>query len=198
MFTTLSRGATALALLASLTLTACDSGEPDGPPNEEELITQVAITLTNDDDAGDSVTITGTASDGEVIDTFTPSRITLRPGATYSGTIALDDTINNVDITDEVRDEADEHLFRYSFQPASGGTVTLTDSESDYQSGGRDIAVGLTFQATVASGASGTGTLSAVLYHFDDAPKTSSTATSDEIDVDIAFPIQFAAPVTAR
>lgn len=204
MFKTLSRGTTALALLLALSLTACDSGEPDGNngAGDEELITQVTVTFTNDDDSSDSVTIVANDSDGDGAGiTFSPSRITLRPGATYSGSIELRDAINNVDITDEVAEEAEEHLFLYAFTPASGGTITPTDSESDYtdeNENGSDFAVGLAFRAAVASGASGSGTMSAVLYHFDDAPKTSSTATSDEIDIDIAFPVQFAAPLAAR
>ena len=203
MFKTFSRGAVALALLGSLSLTACDSGEPDGGgAGEAELITPVAITLTNADDASDSVTITASDPDGDGAGlTFSPSSITLRPGATYNGTIDLRDTINNESITEEIEEEAEEHLFRYAFAPASGGTITLTDSESDYGSAdenGGDFAVGLTFRAAVASGASGSGTMSAVLYHFDDAPKTSSTATSDEIDIDIAFPVRFGGPATVR
>ena len=201
MFTThtLTRGAAALALLVSLA--ACDSGEPDDGAGEEELITEVALTLTNTADASDSVTITGTASNGLVIDTFSPNRITLRPGATYDGSIELRDTINDEDITEEIEEEAEEHLFRYTFQPSSAGTVTITDTESDYSSvneNGGDFSVGLAFQAAVASGASGSGTLTAVLYHFDEGPKTSSTATSDEIDVDIAFPVSFSAGMAAN
>ncbi|WP_420456089.1 hypothetical protein [Rubrivirga sp.] len=194
MFTyhTLARGGAALALLVSLA--ACDSGEPDDGAGEEELITQVSLTLTNTADASDAVTITGTASDGLVIDTFSPARVTLRPGATYDGSIELRDTINDEDITEEIEGEAEEHLFRYTFQPVSAGTVTTTDTESDYGSAdanGGDFGVGLRFRASVAAGASGSGTLTAVLYHFDEGPKTSSTATSDEIDVDIAFPVSF-------
>ena len=193
---TLTRGAAALALLGSLSLTACDSGEPDDGAGEEELITEVSLTLTNTADASDSVTITGTASNGVVIDTFAPARITLRPGATYDGSIELRDTINDGDITEEIEEEAEEHLFRYTFQPASAGSVTVTDTESDYSSvdeNGGDFAVGLDFRAAIASGVSGTGTLNAILYHFDEAPKPSSTATSDEIDVDVAFPVSFSA-----
>ena len=193
--TTLTRGAAALALLGSLTLTACSSGEPDDTDNEQELITQVSVTLTNTADASDAVTITASDPDGDGAGlTFSPASVTLRPGATYTGTIDLRDTVNGVDIGAEVGGEAEEHLFRYTFQPASAGTVTLTDRESDYtteNANGGDFAVGLRFRAAVASGASGTGTLNAVLYHFDEGPKTSSTATSDEIDVDVAFPVRF-------
>lgn len=200
--TTLTRSLAALALLGSLSLTACDSGEPDDGAGEEELITQVSITLTNTADASDAVTITASDPDGDGAGlTFSPASVTLRPGATYTGSIELRDTINNEDITAEVAGEAEEHLFRYTFQPASAGTVTLTDRESDYTSvneNGGDFAVGLAFRAAVASGASGMGTLNAVLYHFDDAPKTSSTATSDEIDIDIAFPVSFSGSMARR
>ena len=186
---------------APMALTACSSGEPDGPgPGEEELITRVELTLTNENDLSDRLTISFSDPDGDGENfTFSPTSITLRPGATYLGAIELTDTVNNEDITEEVEAEAEEHLFRYAFSPASAGTITATDSESDYTTtdeNGGDFAVGLAFRAVVATGATGTGTLDVLLYHFDDSPKTSSTDTSDEIDVDVSFPVTFAAPVT--
>ena len=202
--TLLTRGALALALLGSLSLTACDSGEPDDDgAGEEELITQVTLTLTPTT-GGAPVTISASDPDGDGAGlTFSPATLALRPGTTYDGTIELRDTINGEDITGEVEEEAEEHLFRYTLTPASAGTVTVTDTESDYTSvneNGGDYAVGLAFRVVTASGASGTGTMNAVLYHFDDGPKTSSTATSDEIDVDVAFPVSFqsTAAVAAR
>ena len=200
-----SLAAIALVGAVPLTLTACSSGEPDGPgAGDEELITRVEITLTNADDAQDAVTIVASDPDGDGEGvTFSPAFISLRPGATYDGTIELRDTINDEDITGEVAGEAEEHRFSYAFDPASAGSIELTDRESDYASvddNGGDYAVGLTFRAAVAGSASGDGALNARLYHFDDTPKTSNTATSDELDVDIEFPVTFAAPLarTAR
>ena len=196
---TFTRGAAALALL--IALPACSSGEPDDDgAGDEELITEVTLTLQNTV-SREVITITASDPDGDGAGlTFSPSSVTLDAG-TYEGSIELRDTINDVDITDEIEDEAEEHLFRYSFQPSSAGTVTLTDAESDYSSeneNGGDFAVGLQFRAVVNAGASGDGTINALLYHFDEAPKTSSTATSDEIDVDIAFPVSFGSSTTAR
>ncbi|GAB5535421.1 MAG: hypothetical protein Rubg2KO_16700 [Rubricoccaceae bacterium] len=184
---------------APLALTACSSGEPDDDGGgDEELITRVVVTLTNENDASDQVTISFSDPDGNGEDfTFSPASVTLRPGANYTGAIELTDTINNEDITEEVEEEAEEHLFRYAFSPASAGTITATDSESDYSAddeNGGDFAVGLEFRVAVAAGASSDGTLDVLLYHFDDAPKTSSTATSDEIDVDVSFPVVFSNP----
>lgn len=195
------RGAS-VALFGALVLTACDSGAPTDRAGEEELITQVEVTLANTADASDTVTITATDADGDGVGlTFSPASVALRPGATYDGAIELRDTINGEDITEEVAGEAEEHLLRYAFQPVSAGAVVATDAESDYtaeDTNGGDFAVGLTFRATVAAGASGSGALEVVLYHFGAGPKTSDTATSDEIDVDIAFPISFQAAPTAH
>ena len=188
-----------LALLAFVlvALPACDTTEPP-PPNEEELITQVRITLTNQADASDVVTITALDADGDGRDfAFTPATLTLTSGATYSGTIELDDTLNGVDITDEIRDEAEEHLFRYAVTPVGAGTVALTDTESDYtdeDDNGADYAVGLTFSLDLSGTALGDGDFGVILYHFDDAPKTGNRATSDEIDVDLEFPVTFVQP----
>ncbi|MEM1056240.1 MAG: hypothetical protein AAGI52_11990 [Bacteroidota bacterium] len=190
---------TLLALAFALTLTACDSGAEG---NEQELITEVTVTLANTTNASDTITIVASDSDGDGAGiTFSPARVTLTPGATYTGSVELRDTINGEDITEEIEEEAEEHLFSYSVSPSTAGAVTITDTESDYVMGdenGGDFLVGLDFQFTVAGGASGNGTLNAILYHFDDEPKTGSAVTSDEIDIDIDFPVEFATVTTAN
>ena len=186
----------ALALVAALSLTACDSGQPDDDgAGEEELITQVTLSL-SPSDGGAAQTIQANFDADGNNPTFSPSTLTLRPGVSYDGSIQLRDTFNDEDITEEIEEEAEEHLFRYTLSPSSAGTVRITDTESDYSSeneNGGDFAVGLAFEVDVAPNASGTGMMEALLYHFDDAPKTSSTATSDEIDVEVEFPVAFAA-----
>ena len=185
-----------LPAAALLFFPACDSGEP-GDVNPEELITEVTLTLTPVG-GGDALTITAADADGDGRDiVYTPSSLTLEGGTVYDGTITLRDGINDEDITEEIREEAEEHLFRYAFAPGDLGSVALTDVESDYENGnatGDDLAVGLRFRATVAADAAGSGDLVATLYHFDDAPKPSSSATSDEIDVDLEVPVMIAPP----
>ena len=201
-----TRGLAAVALLGSLSLTACDSGEPDADdPGEQELISEVTLSLAPDD-GGATQTIQVTFDEDGTDPTFSPSTLTLRPGVTYDGSVELQDTFNDEDITEEIRDEAEEHLIRYAFASLGAGQIVATDTESDYTSAdenGGDFAVGLTFRASVSSTAAtatlGQGTfLNMTLYHFDDGPKTSSTATSDEIDVEVAFPVAFEAAPTAR
>lgn len=192
------RAAGTLALGLALTVSACDSNEPDPGGGEQELITRVVVTMTNAANAADVVTLTANDADGDgggIV--FTPARATLRPNATYTATIQLDDTINNVDISNEIEGEADEHLFRYAFDPASAGTVALTDRESQY-GGTRDLPVGLAFRVTTAAAATGNAVFNATLFHFDEgAVKSSATSTSDERDIDIDFPVQFSGPALA-
>ena len=193
------RGIATLALVGTLSLTACDSGEPDDDgAGEEELISQVTLSLSGDD--GDSQTIQVIFDQNGTNPTFSPSTLTLRPGVTYDGSIELRDTFNDEDITAEIREEAEEHLVRYAFDSLGAGQIVPTDTESDYtddDENGGDFAVGLTFRASVSSTAGtslGQGTLlNMALYHFDETPKTSSDDTSDEIDVEVAFPVTFAA-----
>ena len=205
-FTTLISGRTAaIAVAAGLVFTAsaCDSNKPEDPgAGQEELITQVVVRLQNDANASDIQTITATDADGDGTGlVFSPAGLRLTPGATYTSTITLNDQINNRNVTDEIKEEAEDHRFQYTVTPTSAATVTVTDRESNYvttdNNGAGDLPVGLAFRVAVASGATGAGTFNATLFHFDDgAIKNSATATSDERDIDINFPVSFSA--TAR
>ncbi|MEM0962735.1 MAG: hypothetical protein AAGK21_09400 [Bacteroidota bacterium] len=193
MFTRIPRGIAALALMGSLTLTACDSGEPDDDgPGEQELITQVNVMLTPEGGGAEQMFTLNYDALGNL--TGTSGQVNLSPGVTYGGEIELLDTINNEDITEEIEEEAEEHLFAYTLSPASAGTVSITDVESDYTSGdenGGDFLVGLQFEIAVSPTASGTATMTGILYHFDDEPKTGSMVTSDEIDVEFDVALTF-------
>ena len=200
-FLTRRAAAGALALGLALTTSACDSTEPDDGGGEQEFITGVTITMTNAAVASDVVTLTATDADGDgggIV--FSPARATLRPGATYTATVRLVDAVNNTVVSDEIAEEAEDHLFRYTFTPAAAGTVTVTDRESQYAANavGSDLPVGLAFRVTTAAGATGQATLNATLFHFEDpATKSSATATSDERDLDIDFPVTFSGPAVA-
>ena len=192
----LTRRAAATALGLALTVSACDSNEPDDGGGEQEFITGVTVTMTNAAVASDVVTLTATIADGGGI-VFSPARAMLRAGATYNATIRLVDAVNNTVVSEEVAEEAEDHLFRYTFTPAAAGTVTVTDRESQYGTNavGTDLPVGLAFRVTTAAGATGNAAFNATLFHFEDpAGKSSATATSDERDIDIDFPVAFSGP----
>jgi hypothetical protein len=175
----------ALYLLpALLILPACDSDDPgDGEdPGEEELISRVDIRLVPQG-GGDLVTLRAEDTNGdEILDVFTPTRAVLAAGQVYSGTATFTDVANDENVTLEIADEDQFHRVAYSISGVSGTTLEVTDADDN----GYDL--GLEFDLTTASTASGNGTLSLTLFHFD-SPKTSDDEESDEIDVEVDFPI---------
>lgn len=170
--------------LIAVTITACDSTEPDDDgAGEEELITRVVLTLQG---GGATVTATADDPDGDGVDIQTETLV-LQPGITYSGTLGLfNDTATDPaerDIGAEVREEADEHQVFYTLN-GFGQSVTLNISDQD----SNGLPVGLNFVMMVDETASGSGTLNVVLSHYDEEPKN-GTDRSGETDVDVTFPV---------
>ncbi len=191
--------ASVLALV--LSVSACDSTEPDedNGAGEQELITRVVLTMTPIG-GGEAVSITAEDEDGDGEGlSFDPEALVLQAGQTYNGTIELFDDENGEDITEEIEEEAAEHLFRYT---AGGGLegrleVVISDVEADYSDDGRDgVPVGLEFQAEVTGGSAASGTLNVTLFHFDEgAVKEDGDSVSNERDIDIDFPVEVATVV---
>lgn len=177
-------------------LTGCDSNDPSGEVNDQEVITEVTITLTNAADANDVVRVQPTFDAAGVLQNT--STLNLTPGVTYNGSIefrnGLTDDPDEEDITEEVREEAAEHQVFYELNGLSGVTVTVTDQESDYGSDDelRDgVPVGLAFDVVVDANASGSGTMLVVLGHYDERPKEADETVdaTPERDIDFEQPV---------
>ena len=184
---TMKRGLVASLSLVILCLfvIGCDSGEPSDGPGEEELITRVTLTLT--ESGGDMVTVVADDPDGDGLD-IAIDTLVLITGILYTGTIQFEDGINNVDITDEVAEEDEEHQVFFTFGDGLESLVTLVVTDED----GNGLPVGLEFAAQVTARVATSGTLNVVLSHFDTTPKDGVTQ-SDESDVDIVFPVRIEA-----
>lgn len=182
------RGLSVVAL--AVAIAACD--DPTAPiANEEELITDVTITLTP---VGGGASIVSTIADPDADGPNPPNAqtapIELQIGTTYNGTIEFfdrSDPADPEDITEEVAEEADEHRVFYTISGLSG--VTVPDASLDTDGNGAPL--GLTFQIVVDSGAAQpvSGSLQVVLSHYDDAPKGDGSTPSDETDVDVTFAV---------
>ena len=179
------RALSAIILVAAFS--ACD--DPTDPvANEQELITDVTITLTP---VGGGAAIVSTSADPDGAGPNPPNAqtaaIALEPGVTYDGEIEFLDRQNPSaveDITAEVAEEADEHRVFYTVNGLTG--VTVPDASMDTDSNGAPV--GLIFQVVVDAGAaSGSGSIRVVLSHYDDAPKGNGSVPSDETDVDVTF-----------
>jgi hypothetical protein len=179
------------ALLLGLMVSCTDdpaSSEEDGA-GEEELITQVNLSLEGDD--GSNATVSWSDEDGPGGNDPQIGTLQLQSGATYTGTIELSNTTESPveDITAEVREEDDEHQFFYT---VGGGisdrmTVEITDTDAD------GLPVGLEYTVSISEGDAASGTLNVVLSHYDDAPKDGTTR-SDETDIDIDIPVEIQTP----
>ena len=80
-----AKGILGMFLMLSV-FTACDSDDPE-PVNEEELITTVELTFTNDNDASDVRTASFTDLDGEGGNDPIIDNISLMADATYTLTV---------------------------------------------------------------------------------------------------------------
>ena len=119
-------------LLASLLFTSCKKDEVE-PTDDNELITRVELKFT-DVTAKSTLTFTFQDKDGDpktAPEKF--DKIVLNKGVTYSVSIGVyDDTKSPVmDITQEINEEADVHLFVYKTTPASLLTTTILDKDKN-------------------------------------------------------------------
>jgi len=175
----------------------CDEENPADPgdegPGEEELITTVNVTLT-DRANGAQVSVQFQDLDGDGGNAPAIGTLNLKAGSTYDGEIQLLNETENPaeDITEEVREEAEEHQFWFEVRGGLIGRVTVdyADKESDYgdNATGADLPVGLKFTVTVTAGPDASGEFNVVLSHYDEEPKNGSDR-SDETDIDVTFPV---------
>ncbi len=172
--------------LALFTSCSDDDDNPE-PVNEEELITNVTLTFTNNDDASDVVILASIAPDGQ--DGTSAEAVTgsFTSGATYSLALSIlnasespaDDVLN-----DDVIPEADEHFFSYA---VSGVNLTMTRDADDVAGpDGSNLGVNTTWVAGEAS----SGNVQIILTHEPGSVDDSNgfgSATGGSQDLNITF-----------
>ncbi|MCU0356149.1 MAG: hypothetical protein MUE95_01075 [Cyclobacteriaceae bacterium] len=184
-----------LVLVATMLLMSC--GEDPEPANEEELITTMRVTLVPQG-GGTTVTMEFKDLDGvganPPVFTYSPSTGGATPAALlaankiYNASIVLLNETESPaeDITEEIEEEADEHLF--CFTPAMSGGATLNiqyaDKESDFITGGGNRVVGI--KSTWSTGNAGSGNVTIVLRH-QPGTKTGACPGTGETDIEVTF-----------
>ena len=157
----------AASLAASLALgaAACDD-LGDGSQNENEVITTVALQLAPMG-GGAAIDAAFDDADGDGGEPPKVDPINLAAGTTYTLTVRLLNKLEDPpeEITDEVRDEGDEHQLFFT-GTAVGGPTDRPPPPLRHSYGDTDLAglpIGLT--STVAA-SSGSGTLTVTLRHL--------------------------------
>ncbi|MGC4058404.1 MAG: hypothetical protein QM743_09865 [Chitinophagaceae bacterium] len=177
----------AIACISMLTFAACKKEKSAPTPDEQELITTVKITLS--DDAGFNQTFeykveNGFSSGTSAIEIDT---VKLNANKTYSAVLTvLNEKASPVeDITAEIIEKSYEHLFVFASAPASGnGSVSVADGNKD--SNGKPL--NQTFQLTTST--AGKGTFRVTLMHQPtDKNGTTPETAGGETDLDATFPV---------
>ena len=176
----------AMVCLSAFTSCSNDDDTPE-PPNEEEVITDVTLTLVNNADAADSVELKSVDPDGEDGPLSPTVTVTgnFTAGATYTATVDIYNSIEDEDITEEVvGDEPDEHFFIYAID---GLDIDFSRSANDVV---RADGNSLGYQTTWVANAASSGTITLQLFHESETVNDDNefgTQTGGSTDIDITF-----------
>jgi hypothetical protein len=187
------------ACLILLIFTGCD---PDDPQKEDvpELITKVTLTFISSD-GGDPVIASATDPDGMGIQPIeVDGAINLRANTSYVLSIEMinqladpSDPLHNV--TDEVKEEGDEHLFFFNWTnnvfsdpPGNGNIDSRSDNVNYDDEDVNALPIGLTTSWTTTDVAAA-GTFQILLKHQPDLKSDESSSSAGETDLDVRFTI---------
>ncbi|GAA4309435.1 hypothetical protein [Nibribacter koreensis] len=159
--------------------TGCGNDDEPTPENEEELITTVRLHATPQG-GGNMIMATYKDVDGPGGQAPIVNGLQLAANKVYDVRVeVLDESKTPAeDITQEVKEEADEHQFFY--QPSTGLNLTVAYTDQD----SKNLPLGITTRMTTA--AASTGTLRVILKH-QPGTKNNSVNTG-ETDVEVTFP----------
>ncbi|MFN6089667.1 MAG: hypothetical protein ACK47E_13045 [Cyclobacteriaceae bacterium] len=187
-----------LLLVASslLFLSGCKKDDPK-PENIPEAITKATLTFTPAGGAAVIVTATDPDGDGPLPRTLS-GPVNLVKNVSYTLKITLINelakpTDPEYDITEEVEEEADEHMFFFAWtnntfsNPTGNGNVdNRSDAVNYVDTDTKGLPLGLETSWTTIN-ATGTGTFRVILKHQPDLKSATTTSNDGESDLDVTF-----------
>ncbi|MGB3467460.1 MAG: hypothetical protein WBA74_19400 [Cyclobacteriaceae bacterium] len=175
----------------SLFLASCGDDEPEAE-EVEEIITDVTLIFTPVE-GGTAVTATATDPDGEGAQSLQVNgSIELAANTTYKLTMNLVNGLEDESISEEVKEEDDEHQFFFGFtnsifsDPTGNGNIDSRNDDINYQDQD-DGGLPLGLETEWTTGDAATGTFRVVLKHQPDIKSSTSTASDGESDMDITW-----------
>ena len=184
----------------------CKDPDPVEPKKEEEVevITDVRLIFTNKTDATDIVTVRAKDSDGEGVEELAVlDTIRLKGNTSYTLSIEMDNALdpNDVEsITDEVKEEDDEHQLFFSFSnnafssPTGNGNIDNASDALNYlDKDENNRSLGLSTEWTTNNTTLTQGTFQVKLQHQPGVKTNNSRATDGETDFDITFILEVSA-----
>jgi hypothetical protein len=179
-----------------LFLSGCKKDDPK-PENIPEAITKATLTFTPAGGAPAIVIATDPDGDGPLPRTLS-GPINLVKNVSYTLKITLINelakpTDPEYDITAEVEEEADEHIFFFAWtnntfsNPTGNGNVDNSSDAVNYvDRDTKGLPLGLETSWTTIN-ATGTGTFRVILKHQPDLKSATSTSNDGESDLDLTF-----------
>ena len=168
--------------------------DPNAPAceNEEEVIDKVTLTFTPVD-GGDPVVAIASDPDGPGPMDLMVEDIDLVESTEYELSITVENTIEGEDITEEIKEEDDEHMFFFAWtegifsDPTGDGNADNRADVVNYNDlDDNSLPVGLSTQWTTSS-ADLSGTFRLVLKHQPDLKSATSTIDDGGTDLDITW-----------
>jgi hypothetical protein len=176
-------------------LSNCNEADPPEPENEEEVINKVTLTF-SPAGGGSALVFSAFDPDGEGPDPIEIDDIELNVATTYELELKLENTLTGDDITTEIREEGDAHMFFYGWtpdlfqDPTGNGNIDNRDDPVNYEDQDENgLPIGL--ETSWQTGVADNGTFQLLLKHQPGLKSASSTSQDGATDVDLTFNIEF-------
>lgn len=178
----------AMAVMAIAMLASCDNDDDTPEPvEEEEAITEIVLTFTNQADSNDEVTLTWEDDNEDGIVQASEQTVdgTFTAGAVYDAEIELYNEDEDFLDEDILADQAaiDAHFFVYA---TTLDFTMMRAADDETRTDNNKLGVKTVWTA----GAAGTGSISIELHHESPSVDDSTgfgTAAGDDTDIDISF-----------
>jgi len=176
--------------------------DPEAPSceNEEEIITDVVLSWIPTA-GGDTIVARAQDTDGEgPLDLEILDPISLSESTDYTLAISLRNEIEGEDITEEIMEEDDEHMFFFAFtedifaEPHGDGNIDNREDEvlyTDMDDNGLPVGLSTLWTTACVDGDS-MGEFRVVLKHQPDIKTATSTSMDGGTDVDLTFTLSVA------
>ena len=174
-----------ISFYALLSIAMIGCSDDDTAPeviNDEELITTVILTLTQE--SGDQVVLTTVDLDGDGPDEPVTTVVgNFAENTQYTGAVQfLNETEDPAeDITEEVIEEADEHQVFYTVSEG----LNITTTYQDFDSNDNPLGVNITLETGEAS----SGSLTVTLRHEPVKPNDGLDSAGGETDIATSFDV---------
>jgi hypothetical protein len=188
-----------LVVASVLFLAGCSDDDDPKKEDTPELITKVTLTFTPTGE-GTPVVVTATDPDGLGVQDLAPDGpINLVAGQSYALAITLINGLAKVtdpgyNITEEVEEEGDEHIFFFAWtgnvfsDPAGDGNIDNREDVVNYNDEDENgLPVGLS--TSWIAGEASSGEFRVILKHQPDLKSASSNSSDGETDLDLEFDI---------